>query len=65
MYTSIHVRSVNLQQNEYDRKMNVEKKNVLLQKVRYTNIIVDNVILLWDIVETIQIDALDHGFFWS
>jgi len=38
MYTSMYVRSVNLQQNEYDRKMNIEKKNVLLQKVRYTNI---------------------------
>lgn len=37
MYTLIHVRSTNLQQNEYDRKMNIEKKNVL-QKVRYTNI---------------------------
>lgn len=38
MYTSMYVRSVNLQQNEDDRKMNIEKKNVLLQKVRYTNI---------------------------
>lgn len=36
-YTSIYARSVNMQRNEYDGKMNIEKKSVLLQKARYTN----------------------------